>query len=147
MCLPNTRPTHQPPTDHTLQPSNEPNNQLPTKKPTNQPPTNHQPNQPPPTIQPTNHPTNQPTNQPTNPLQGFLDKNTDTVFADQRKLIESSGDPTIKTLMCGAATDEAKRPDSAGTKFRRSLQVASPSPVCLAVVPSPTLFLPLFPFS
>ncbi len=53
---------------------------------------------------------------------GFLDKNNDQVFSDQRKLIEESEDLTIRLLMQNASTDEVKRPDSAGSKFKTSLQ-------------------------
>jgi myosin-1 len=52
---------------------------------------------------------------------GFLDKNNDQVFSDQRKLIESSEDATIRLLMQNASTDEVKRPESAGSKFKVSL--------------------------
>jgi myosin-1 len=52
---------------------------------------------------------------------GFLEKNNDQVFSDQRKLIESSDDLTIRVLMQNASTDEVKRPESAGSKFKVSL--------------------------
>ena len=52
---------------------------------------------------------------------GFLEKNNDQVFADQRKLIEESEDATIRVLMQNASTDEVKRPESAGSKFKVSL--------------------------
>ena len=54
-------------------------------------------------------------------IRGFLSKNVDQVFSDQRKLIEGSKDELICGLMQNTSTDDVKRPESAGTKFKNSL--------------------------
>ena len=53
---------------------------------------------------------------------GFVDKNNDTIYSDQRKMVETSKDSIIKTMMKNQATDDVKRADSAGTHFKKSLQ-------------------------
>ncbi len=79
-------------------------------------------------------------------VSGFVQKNGDTVYTDQRKMVESSKDAVFKVrladserfvvvmcecaltgvaslqvLMANQATDDLKRADSAGTKFKKSL--------------------------
>ncbi len=55
-------------------------------------------------------------------VAGFVDKNNDTVYSDQRRLIESSEDLVVAVMMQNAAADDVKRADSAGTHFKKSLQ-------------------------
>ena len=54
-------------------------------------------------------------------VASFVDKNNDTIYSDQRKMVETSGDLFVATLMKNQSTDDVKRADSAGTNFKKSL--------------------------
>jgi len=56
-------------------------------------------------------------------IPGFIKKNRDILFNDQVKIINESQDSLVKEVFKNVASDTMKRPETAGTKFKKSLAV------------------------
>ena len=52
---------------------------------------------------------------------GFVDKNTDLLFRDLKEAMNSSRNPLIAVLYPSVELEQQRRPPTAGTQFRKSM--------------------------